>query len=241
MICTTKMLGLSLVILSCASIATGQSTCNVKLDQLTQPAELYGFHHGMTFDEVKARVPQVRFPPQDQFGVAKTTINPSYDPSFDQASFEGVRSVSMDFLDGKLTTLWIAYDGSFKWQTLGEFIAGISKVLKLPATWSRSGVGQQLTCDGFSTFASMIGGSPALRITDETAQETIGTRRAEAAAAAEAAQAAAEAVVIGDIRTKLYYPNDCEELDKVPETNRMAFTDKDAAEKAGYQRAKDCP
>lgn len=242
MVCPTKTLGLVFVILLGAAIASGQqSTCDLKLNQLTQPTELFGFHHGMTFEEVKTRVPQVRFPRPDQAGVIKTTVNPGYSPGFDKTGFEGVRSVSMDFLDGKLTTLWIAYDESFKWQTLEEFIPGISKALNLPAKWSKKGLGYELNCDGFSAFASMIGGSPALRIADETAQEIISTRRAEAAAAAEAAQAAAEAVVTGDTRTKLYYPNDCEELEKVPEINRMTFTDKDAAEKAGYRRARECP
>ena len=241
MISISKTLWLILIIVGCALIARAQQpTCNVKLDQLTQPAELFGFHLGMTLEEVKARVPAVRFPAPDQFGVARTTINPSYGPGFDKTSFAGVRTVSMDFLDGKLTTLWIGYDDSFKWQNLDEFVAGMSKALNLPAAWPAKGPGRQLDCDGFAAFASMIAGSPTLRITNEAAQETIGTRRAEAAAAAEAAQAAAEAVVIGDKRSKLYYPNDCDEVDKVPEVNRVTFKDKDEAEKAGYKPAKGC-
>jgi hypothetical protein len=235
MVYTTKTLGLSFLMLLCCAIAPAQHPeCSVKLDQLTPPAELFGFYLGMTLEEVKTRVPQVRFRPPDQFGVVKTTINPGYDPSFDKTSFAGVRSVSMDFLDGKLTTLWIGYDATFKWQALDDFIVGISKALNLPAMWSRKGLGRELACDGFSVFASMIAQSPALRITNEAAQETIGTRRAEA-------HAAAAAVVIGDARTKLYYPNDCDELDKVPEISRVIFKDKDAAEKAGYERTKNCP
>ena len=218
-----------------------QSPCNLKFDQLTQARELFGFHLGMTLEQVTARVPQVRFPMADKLGVAKTTINPGFDSSFDQASFAGARTVSMDFLDGKLTTLWIGYDESFKWQKLDEFLARLTKSLNLPAAFSVRGSGRELRCDGFSVFASMIGGSPALRITDEAAQQTIATRREEAEAAKEAAESAAAAVVIGDTRTKLYYPNDCDETDKVPEANRLTFKDKDTAEKAGYKRAKDCP
>jgi hypothetical protein len=242
MMSTTKTLWLSLMIPLGAVIATAQQpTCSVKLDQLAEAPELRGFSLGMTYEQVKARVPQVRFPPPDQFGVAKTTINPSYDPSFDQSSFEGVRSISMDFLDGKLVTLWIGYNESFKWQKLDELVAGISKALNLPALWPSKGRGQELTCADFSAFASMITGSPALRITNEAARETIGMRRADAEAAAEAAKATAEAVVIGDQRTKLYYPNDCDQLDEVSEINRVTFKDRDEAEKAGYKRAKDCP
>ena len=213
----------------------------VKLEQLPQAAELFGFHLGMTFEQVSARVPQVRFPPADELGVARTTINPSFDPGFDQASFAGARTVSMDFLDGKLTTLWIGYDGSFKWQKLDEFIAGTSKDLNLPASWPAKGPGRELRCDSFSVFASMIGGSPALRIANDEALTRIATRREEVAAAKETAEAAAAAIVIGDTRTKLYYPNDCDEVDKVPVTNRVTFKDKEEAEKAGYKRARDCP
>jgi hypothetical protein len=90
-----------------------------------------------------------------------------------------------------------------------------------------------LTCEGFSVFASIIAGSPSIRILDGPAQETIATRREEAAAAA-------EAMVIGDQRTKLYYPSDCAALENLAEAGRIKFKDKDEAEKAGYKLAKDC-
>ena len=93
-----------------------------------------------------------------------------------------------------------------------------------------------MSCEGFSLFASVIAGSPSIRISDDAAQETIATRREEAAAAAEAAAA----IVIGDQRTKLYYPSDCSALQSVTEPNRIKFKDKDEAEKAGFKLAKDC-
>jgi len=238
----TNALRLLLSAFLCALTAGAQQpACSLKLDQLTQAPELFGFRLGMTLEQVTARVPQARFPAADQLGVAKTTINPSFDPGFDQASFAGVRTVSMDFLDGKLTTLWIGYDGSFKWQKLDEFVAGAGKALGLPASWPTKGLGRELRCDGFSVFASMIGGSPALRISNDEAQATIFARRDEIAAAKEAAEATAAAIVIGDTRSKLYYPADCDEVDKVPAANRATFKDKDEAEKAAYKRAKDCP
>ncbi len=190
----------------------------------------------MTYDQVKTRVPPIQFGRADQFGVAKTSINPAFDPQFDKASFADVRTISLDFLDGKLVTLWIGYEGTFKWQKLDEFVAGMSRSLNLPAAWSPKREARQMTCDGFSVFASVIAGSPGIRITDEVAQETIATRREEAAAAAEAAAA----TVIGDQRTRFYYPSDCSEREKVPEASRVNFKDKDKAEKAGYKLAKDC-
>jgi len=223
-------------LLIAANVSAQQSTCSLKIDQLPDAAELRGFHLGMTYDQVKARVPPIQFGRADQFGVAKTSINPSFGPQFDKASFADVRTISLDFLDGKLVSLWIGYESTFKWQKLDEFVAGMSKSLNLPAAWSPKRGTQQLTCDGFSVLASVIAGSPSIRLADEAAQETIANRREAAAAAAEAAALA----VIGDPRTKLYYPSDCSELQKVPEAIRVTFKDKDEAEKAGYKLAKDC-
>ncbi len=223
-------------LLVAANASAQQSTCSLKIDQLADAAELRGFHLGMTYEQVKARVPPVQFGPADQFGVAKTSINPSFGPQFDKASFADVRTISLDFLDGRLVTLWIGYDSTFKWQKLDEFVAGMSKSLNLPAAWSPKRGTQQLTCDGFSALASVIAGSPSIRLTDEAAQEAIANRREAAAAAAEAAALA----VVGDQRTKLYYPSDCSGRERVPEASRVAFKDKDEAEKAGYKMAKDC-
>lgn len=207
--------------------------CAAKIDQLPKVAELRGFHLGMTYGQVKARVPQIQFGDADQFGVVKTSINPSFDRSFDQASFADVRTISLDFLDGRLVDLWIGYESTFKWQALDDFVNGISKALNLPAPWAVKRGGRQLTCDGFSVFASLIAGSPGFRITDDPAQETIATRREEAAAAA-------EAMVVGDLSTKTYYPSDCDGREAIPAPSRITFKDKDEAEKAGYKLAKDC-
>lgn len=224
---------LTVVILAATTIPAQQSVCTIRLDQLPASPELRGFHVGMTSDQVKTRVPQIQFGRPDQFGVSKISINPSYDRSFDQASFADVRTISLDFLDGRLVNLWIGYESTFKWQTLDEFVAGMSKSLNLPAAWPVKRGGRQLTCDGFTVLASVIAGSPSIRITDDPAQETIATRREEAAAAA-------EAMVIGDTRSKTFYPTDCEGRDAIPAPSRITFKDKDEAEKAGYKLAKDC-
>lgn len=222
-----------------ASLFTAQTIpaqtlpCTTRIDQLPNVAELRGFHLGMTYEQVKARVPQIEFGRADQFGVARTSINPGFDRSFDQASFADVRTISLDFLDGRLVDLWIGYEGTFKWHGLDEFVTGMSKALNLPATWSVKRSGRQLTCDGFSVFASLIAGSPGIRFTDDPARETIATRREEAAAAA-------EAMVVGDLRSKTYYPSACDGRDAIPAPSRITFKDKDEAEKAGYKLSKDC-
>jgi hypothetical protein len=190
----------------------------------------------MTFDQAKARVPQIQQARPDEFGVARISINPYFDPSFDKAKFADVRTISLDFLDGRLVSLWIGYESSFKWQTVDAFVAGFSKALNIPAEWPSKRGGRQLSCNGFTVLASMIAGSPSVRISEDAAQETIASRREEAAAAAEAA----EAMVIGDQQTKLYYPSDCSAVSGVKESSRIKFKDKEEAEKAGFKLAKDC-
>lgn len=190
----------------------------------------------MTFDQAKARVPQIQQARPDEFGVARISINPYFDPSFDKTKFADVRTISLDFLDGRLISLWIGYESSFKWQTVDTFVAGFSKALNIPAEWPSKRGGRYLSCNGFTVLASLIAGSPSVRISEDAAQETIASRREEAAAAA----AAAEAMVIGDQQTKLYYPSDCSAVSGVKESNRIKFKDKDEAEKAGFKLAKDC-
>lgn len=224
---------LVVVLVSATAASAQQPTCSLKIDQLLDSAELRGFRLGMTYDQVKARVPQAKFGPADPFGVARTSINPYFDPSIDKVAFADVRTISLDFLDGRLVTLWIGFESTFKWQTLDEFVAEMSKSLNLPAAWLPRRGGRQLSCEGFSVFASLIAGGPSIRLADETAQETIATRREEAAAAA-------ETLVIGDQRTKVYYPSGCAGLESIPEPNRIRFKDKDEAEKAGFKLAKDC-
>src|SRR3954447_4059801 len=176
-----------------------QSNCSLKLDQLSQPPELKGFRLGMTTEQIKTAVPLVRLGAPDEFGVLKTSINPHFDPRFDKTAFADVRTISFDFLDGKMVTLWIGYEENFKWPALDDFIANFSKGLGVPGEWPVKRPGRQLTCDGFSVFASIIAAGPSIRLTDEEAQNAIASRREEAAQAA-------ETQVIGDNRKKSYYP-----------------------------------
>ena len=223
----------SLLVCFVSGLSISAQPCTVKSDQLSDAPELRGFRLGMTFDQVKARVPPVQFGRPDEIGLTKTSINPLYDPRFDKAAFADVRTISFDFLDGKLTTLWIGFEGSFKWQSVDEFVSGISKSLNVAGSWSPKRGGQQLRCEGFTVFVSLIAGSPSIRLSDDAADETIATRREEVTAAAEAR-------VIADKMTKLYYPADCEAAEKISPVNRSVFKDKDEAEKAGYKLAKDC-
>jgi len=166
--------------------------CTQKLATLPAAPELFGFRLGMTKDDIKQLVPQAVFPRSDHFGVTKTTINPHFDPKIDQVKYEGVRSVSLDLLDDKLTSLWIGYDEHFKVQTVDEFVKLVSASLQVSGTWSSwRSRGQQLRCGDFQLIVSTLAGGPSLRIFDLSAEDTIAARRQEKEEQDEAREAAA--------------------------------------------------
>src|SRR5436853_7932007 len=88
----------ALTLCSFTAASAQQADCNLKLDQLPYAPELHGFRVGMTSEEAKAKVPLIVLGRADQFGVAKTTITPSFDSRFDQAEFAVVSTSSLDFL-----------------------------------------------------------------------------------------------------------------------------------------------
>lgn len=235
-------------------MALGQ--CTQKIATLPAAPELYGFRLGMTSDDIKTLVPQTRFPKTDHFGVAKTTINPSFDPTIDQKKFEGVRSISLDLLDDRLTSLWIGYDDTYKIKTVDEFIKAISQSLHVSGNWSSwKSRGQQLRCADFQLIVGTLAGGPSLRLLDFAADDTIAARRQEkeeqdslAAAAAAASENNEEETngdnqskqIVGDRQSKTYYPNGCHPAKEISDANRAVFKTVEEAEKAGFKLARNC-
>ena len=147
-----RLLFLALLV-SISATSSIDAQCTQKLVELPQAPELLGFRLGMTKDEIKARVPQTRFGHADDFGVSKTTINPYFDESIDKSKLESVRSISLDLLDDRLTSIWIGYDETYKVQAVEDFIKSVSASLKLTGPWSAArGRGQQLKCADFQVF-----------------------------------------------------------------------------------------
>jgi len=218
---------------ACVYLKAQSPNCSLKLEQLGQPPELFSIRLGMTQEEVKKALPLAAFGAADALGLMRTSFNPHYDPRVDNQAFPDVRTISLDFLDGRLVTLWIGYESTFKWPKLDEFVTNFGKSLGLPGGWPVKRNGRELTCDGFSVFAVPIGDGPSLRINDEAAQSVFDARR-------EAALQAAENEVIGDTRSKNYYPSDCSARESIPPASRIVFKNKGDAEKGGYILAKDC-
>src|ERR1700730_1732149 len=166
------------LLLALAGLVVAQErTCTAKLAGLPLVPELRGFRLGMTPEQVKARVPQVSFGGSDDLGLSKTSINPGFDPRIDKASFADVRTVSLDFLDGRVMQLWIGFEDTFQWKTVDDFVKGISQALSLPEDWTTKARGRQLQCADFALTVSPIGGAPSLRIVDSTAAEVLVARR----------------------------------------------------------------
>jgi hypothetical protein len=224
-------------------IQAQKAPCSMKLSELPANADLFGFHLGMTGEQVKTRVPQVVFGPTDDFGVSRTTINPDFDPRIDKTVFAGVRTISLDFLDNRLSSLWLGYESSFKWQTVPDFVAGISQSLRLPDAWEPwKSRGSRIRCSDFQITLSMVAGGASIHLIDETAEQTIAARRETKAQEALAAEAEgdAEDEIIADRQSRVYYSGACKPASDLKETNRVLFKTKEEAEKAGYKAAKHC-
>ena len=203
-----------LLLLFLAQSAPAQ--CTKKMSDLPAAPELLGFRLGMTRDQVKARVPQTVFGKADPFGVVKTTINPYFDPTIEKTKFEGVRSISLDLLDDRLTSLWIGFDESFKAHTVEEFVKVISQSLQVEGNWSSwKSRGQQLRCADFQLIVTTVANGPSFRLIDTAADDLVAERRQakeEQDALAETGNGgeSVDAEIVADKHSKTYYPAGCE-------------------------------
>jgi len=220
--------------------------CTKKINDLPAAPELLGFHLGMTKDEIKTRVPQTVFGKTDHFGVSKTTINPYFDPKIDKTKFEAVRSVSLDLVDDKLTSLWIGFDETFRIKTAEEFVAAISKSLQVDGNWSSwRSRGQQLRCVDFQLIVTTVAGSPSFRLLNTGADNLVAERRAakeqqDSQAQTPATSESTEPEIVGDKQSKTYFPEGCQPAREIGDENKITFKTTADAEKAGFKAAKNC-
>jgi hypothetical protein len=238
---------LSLLFLFFAQSAPAQ--CTKKAAELPAAPELYGFRLGMTREQIKAVVPQTHFGHTDDFGVAKTTINPHFDSTIDQTKYEGVRSISLDLLDERLTSIWIGFEETYKVHTEEEFVKLISQSLQVPASWSSwRSRGQQLRCADFQLIVTTVARGPSFRLIDVSAEDTVAARRqakeeqdsAAAAAGENGENSESDVEITGDKQSKTYYPNGCQPAKEISENNKVTFKTTVDAEKAGFKLAKNC-
>lgn len=228
-------------------VQSAPAQCTKKLSELPAAPELLGFRLGMTREQVKAVVPQTSFGQTDPFGVTKTTINPFFDPNIDKTKFEGVRSISLDLLDDRLTSLWIGFEETFKAPTIDEFVKLISQSLQLSGNWSSwRSKGQQLRCADFQLIVTTVARGPSFRLLDVAAEDVVAARRQAKEEQDAAAEANGEAgstepeEIVGDKQSRIYYTNDCRPQKEISESNKVIFKNSTDAEKAGFKLAKNC-
>ena len=234
-----------LIVLLLAQSASGQ--CTKKSIELPAAPELLGFKLGMTKEQIKAKVPQTRFGGSDDFGVSKTTINPFFDETIDKTKFQSVRSISLDLLDERLTSLWIGFDETFKVQALDEFVKLLSQSLQLNGNWSSyRSRGQQLRCADFQLIVTTVAGGPSFRLLDIAAEETVAQRRQAKEEQDSVAENAKEETtdapeeILADKQTKTYYTSGCLPAKQISDNNRITFKTPADAERAGFKLAKHC-
>jgi len=245
--CSSYALLIAACLLMIAGVASGQ--CTKKIAEIPAAPELLGFKLGMTREQIKAHLPQTEFGHTDDFGVSKTTINPYFDPKIDKTKFEGVRSISLDLLDQRLTSLWIGYNEEFKASNIDEFVKLITPALQLNAAdWSSwRSRGQQMRCADFQLIVQMVAGGPSLRVLDVAAEETVAVRRQQkeeqdsmAADAAANGETTEEPEIVADKKSKTYYLATCRPEKEIDEANKILFKTTDEAVKAGFKLAKNC-
>jgi hypothetical protein len=159
--------------------AQGGANCSLKSEQMPQSSELFGLRLGLTVEQVKALVPTLQLGSTDEFGLAKTSFSPEFHPAMDKIKYQGVRTVSLEFQDGRVSSLWIGFNESYKWKTLDEFMKGMSAALGLPDKWETKTRGRFLDCNGFEAALMMIANAPSIRLTDNAARELWEQRRTE--------------------------------------------------------------
>lgn len=165
--------------LACIYPAAGQEAkCLIKLAEIPSMQELRGFHVGMTIEQLKARLPKLEVRPADEFGFTSLNIFPDYEPGIDKTSFDGVRTISLEMLDGRVFSIWIGYNKAFKWKTLDEFVSGLNTALKLPDHWRSKFRTRLLDCADFTVAVIPVGENQSIKITDNTAKGLLDKRQA---------------------------------------------------------------
>lgn len=81
------------------------------------------------------------------------------------AILPNVKSITVQFVDGRLGSVRVTYDDSVRWDHIDDFVYRLSMTLGLPARWKGEGPSysggvlvavREITCDGFLVRARII-------------------------------------------------------------------------------------
>jgi hypothetical protein len=142
---------------------------------------LRGLRLGMSAAEVSARLGGLT-PKPGRCGLSTLTASGSRLAS--ARGFEGVDSVAMVFLDGKVVYLNVSYGREFPFASFDEYLAALSSRLGLPRAWRRAAgfegmeEAHAMTCDGFVVAAGHVSSS-YVELHDTGAMKTLLKRDVE--------------------------------------------------------------
>jgi hypothetical protein len=151
---------------------------------LNEAPELRGLRLGMDVAGVRKALanvttltPDVR--PKDEFGASSVIFRGVKGPNL-----KGVSKLALKFLDDRLVSISVTYDGSVKWDNAAQFLSRINTALGFPDAWrfvgARDTGDYKMECRGLNLGVEFNTGlSPTLTFNDSEAPRIIVKRREE--------------------------------------------------------------
>jgi hypothetical protein len=153
---------------------------------LAQAPKIRDVRLGMSSEEVLKMFPgssdepyiRAQLSTADQrFGIVGFSIPTTFIP---RPKFAGVNSVSVVFLDNRLSEYAFTYAG-IEWKNVDDFISRFSEAFNLPRpeTWERSNLPslKKLYCQGFEMWVSADAGGSWIKIRIPEAQQIVSDRQ----------------------------------------------------------------
>lgn len=190
-----KPLFVLMILAALVSSALGQTQSEVPAAQkcsltLAQAPAIRGLKLGMDVEEVLRQFPGSSDEPHirnaismadKEFGVVRFAVPTR--PHASESRFAGITGLSFEFLDSRLSSLWVQYAGP-EWRSVDEFISRLSEPLNLPGpnSWEPVNLGNEkiLKCAGF-VIRAFVGGSTSnsLLLRNPDAEQIVRDRREE--------------------------------------------------------------
>lgn len=158
----------SLCVAASASAQQGAQQCKVGVESAP---EIRGLRLGMTLEQAKSHLPGLQVKPS-RFGLTTASLDYPYPVAARATGLEGVQSISLEFVDERLSKIGIMYSNSINWQTSRQFSERVAAALKLPDAWEN---GSNMRCEGF--YISVI--PNYISMSEVRPYEIIRQRRAE--------------------------------------------------------------
>ena len=126
---------------------------------------------------VKTLAPDVR--PIDEFGASSVVFRGIQGPNF-----KGVSKLALKFLDDRLVSISVTYDGSVKWDNAAQFLSRINTALGFPDAWRfvgpRDTGDYKMECRGLNLQVEFNSGlAPTFTFNDSEAPKIIVRRMEE--------------------------------------------------------------